>query len=145
MPKYWNQLSHISIISRGIIIHAIYRTSCISFSMSYLLLILFQIGSSFLRYSMLQRVGTWSRNLPSHWFFTARRTVVIIILYVLSYTTASGPKGIRPQFLDPALTGAPFEKFCWGGKDARYMSLKIIHNVKCALVFCDYLHVILIK
>ena len=41
MPKYWNQLSHISIISRGII-HAIYTTLCISFSMSYLLLICFK-------------------------------------------------------------------------------------------------------
>ena len=55
MPKYRNQLSHISIISRGII-HAIYRTSCISFSMSYLLLILFQIGSSFLRYGSFKEL-----------------------------------------------------------------------------------------
>ena len=76
--------------------------------MSYLLLILFQIRSSFLRYGSFKELEHDQEIYPLIDFLTARRTVVII----LSYTTASGPKGIRPQFLDPALTGAPFENFC---------------------------------
>ena len=87
--------------------------------MSYLLLILFQIGSSFLRYGSFKasflRYGSFKElehDQEIYPLIDSSPPVEQWSQYSRIPLAASGPKGIRPQFLDPALTGAPFENFC---------------------------------